>query len=335
LDLLFCANPPQPFYHPAGHPAKGGPKDALDAWKGVNPIAPAGARRSFGTGLDSVSDRSRRPRRPARRGGSDISRASAVRGLALLLSGFAVCACGVDGGRAEGSRNEIDLFCASSLREALQDAAGRFAERPEGPSVRLQSAGSQVLVTQILEGAPADLLVTADSVQMARVVDAGLVERPVPIAGGSLVIVVRLDLEEPITSAEDLTRSGLRIILGGPSVPVGRYARESLRRLGLLEGVEANVVSNEMNVHLVLGKILLGEADAGIVYRSDLTAHVAGRVHPVDFPEDAQPSITYWAALLKGAAPAAEAFLTHLRTPEEKAHLMARGFRPPRRAETR
>lgn len=236
--------------------------------------------------------------------------------LALLLSSCAK------------PRDEMHVFAAASLAAALSEvAAGLEAER--GVDVKVHAAGSQLLATQILEGAPASLFASADDVQMERVRAAGLVEPPSALARSRLVLVVAKGSEGRVRSLADLGREGVRVVLAAKTVPAGRYARALLEARGLLEPALARTVSFEDNVTSVLTKVALGEADAGVVYETD--ARAAGDdVVRVPLGDEGQPEVRYLVALTSRGAeqPGARAFLERLRSPEGQGVLERHGFAP-------
>jgi molybdate transport system substrate-binding protein len=207
--------------------------------------------------------------------------------------------CG-NSGESAGHRDLV-VFCAASLGEVFSDLAEEFETRHGDVHIVIHTAGSQILVRQIIEGAEADLLAPAHPELMRRLHKRGLVDDPVRFARNRLAIVVPKENPARIRELEDLAVPGTKVILAGPSVPVGRYARESLRRAGLLDAVERNLVSNEANVKLVLSKVLLGEADAGIVYATDIRPKHLAKVLHLPLPEEAGVAVEYTLAVLVGA----------------------------------
>lgn len=175
-----------------------------------------------------------------------------LRGLvALLLVGLGPTGCAGD-----GRSDRLTVFAASSLTQAFR-ALDTGADFSFGSSSRL--------VAQVVEGAPVDVLATADEQTMQRVVDAGLVAgAPVVFAANRLVIAHR----GAVRVVGDLARPGLRVVLAAPAVPAGRYAAEALAAAG----VTVRPVSLELDVKAVAAKVASGEADAGIVYATDADA---------------------------------------------------------------
>ncbi len=229
---------------------------------------------------------------------------------------------------------ELTVFAASSLTEAFEEIADLFEGHNSGVSVLLNFGGSSTLSTQIVQGAPADVFASADTVQMAVVQDAGLVVgEPSLFAHNRLVVIASAGSQ--VTTLEDLGVSGVLLVLAGPEVPVGRYSRETIASLetaygpGFAERVLANLVSEEPNVRQVAFKIELGEADAAIVYSTD--AAVLAGVAVIDIPEEHNVIATYPVAALS-EAPQPElalAFVEFLLSPEAQAVLARRGFINP------
>src|SRR5450755_16656 len=233
----------------------------------------------------------------------------------------------------------ISVFAAASLRESFEAASPAFTSKT-GTKVTFNFAGSDTLETQIAQGAPADVFASANKTQMQKAYDAGLLSgEPRVFARNQLVIVIPKNNPGHVSSAADLGRTGLRIVLAAPTVPVGNYARTTITNLaklpeygaGFEQAVTANVVSNEVDVKAVVTKISLGEADVGICYLTDVTSSVAKSVSTVAFPTGAAPEATYPIAIVKATknAAAAQAFIDFVLSPEGQAFLKDRGFIAP------
>jgi len=209
----------------------------------------------------------------------------------------------------ETSENiRLTVFAAASLNEAFREIASKFHEAHPGCTVVCNFAGSQQLVQQLTEGARADVFASADTKQMDAAVRSGRID------SGSVRTFVRnrLVIIAPhpgarVTSVGDLARSGIKVILADRGVPAGRYALQFLDRAGadstlgpdFRERVLRNVVSYEENVRAVLSKVVLGEADAGVVYVSDLTGESRAGVDRIDIPDRMNIVATYPIAILK------------------------------------
>lgn len=245
-----------------------------------------------------------------------------LRGL-LLLAGVALSACS-----REGSSQELRVSAAMSLKEVLVDLEPGFEARHPGVDLVFNFAGSQILAGQIAEGAPVDVFAAADEPQMQRAIASGRITAAERFARNRLVLITSAEFSQ-ISEVGDLTRPGLRLVLAGPSVPAGVYARAALQQLGIADAALANLVSNEENVRGVVGKVSAGEADAGIVYATDVTPAVAGRLKTLPLAVNVSP--VYEVAVLKDSPqPAlALAFVAELRGVEGQAALAKHGFLPP------
>jgi molybdate transport system substrate-binding protein len=235
-------------------------------------------------------------------------------GAAALIISMSLAGCATD------PEESLTVFAASSLTDVL-------------PSLdrdpRFQFAGSDELALQISEGARADVLVSADETYVDRLHEDDLVEEPVVIATNELVLIVPASNPAEIDSLSDVAGEGVKLVIGAPGVPVGDYTRGLLRELGR-DDVLDNVVSNEEDVRAVVGKVALGEADAGIVYATDV-ASVQEDVEVIPLPADAQPDIVYAAAVLSESAhpDEARAFIELLTGDEGRDALSEAGFGVP------
>ncbi|MEM1416271.1 MAG: molybdate ABC transporter substrate-binding protein [Myxococcota bacterium] len=249
--------------------------------------------------------------------------------MRLLALAMLLCACA---GPADAPGTSLEVYAAASLKDALPDLARAFERAHPDVALRLSFAGSQVLRLQLEQGARADVFASADAEHVRALREAGLVGDAASFARTRLALVVPRDAPGAIGELEALPRAR-RIVIGTDAVPIGRYTRELLRRAAQSYGegwrreVLARVVSEEANVRLVRAKVALGEADAAIVYASDVSADV----REVPLPHALQPEAEYVAATLRrSAAPeAAGAFLAFLRSPEAAAALAPHGFSAP------
>lgn len=216
------------------------------------------------------------------------------------------------------SDERLEVFAASSLRDVLPQV-------DDGP--RYTFAGSDELAAQIRDGAPADVFLSASGGPVADLRERGLVESPFAFASNRLVVVVPDENPAGLETFEDLAQPGLKLVLGGEGVPIGDYAREALAAAGL-EAVLKNVVSFEQDVKGVLGKVALGEADAGIVYVTDVRA-ASGDVRELPIPDDLQPDVRYFAAVVSAAdRERAAEFVERLLGESGANALRDAGFRP-------
>lgn len=233
----------------------------------------------------------------------------------------------------------LTVFAAASLTEPFSRLGKSLEAKHPGTTVRFNFAGSQQLVLQIQQGAKADVFASADERWMRTARDSGLVEgEPVIFARNALVVIVPRANPARIRRLQDLARSGAKVVIAAEAVPVGQYTRQMLDRLSAQPGfgtkyrqqVLANVASYEENVKGVVAKVQLGEADAGVVYRSDATGSVASQLSTLEIPEAANVLASYPIAVVRGAPSpeAARAFLALVESAEGQEVLRSAGFIP-------
>ncbi|WP_028652581.1 molybdate ABC transporter substrate-binding protein [Nocardioides halotolerans] len=221
-------------------------------------------------------------------------RRAASSGVALLLSLASVAACGDSGG--DGGRT-VTVYAAASLTATFTDLAREFEEQHEGVEVELSFGGSSDLVAQLQEGAPADVFASADQATMDKLTAAGLqAGDPQVFATNTLEIVTPPDNPAAITSFADLAGDGVNVVVCAPEVPCGAATVKAEEAAG----VTLSPVSEEQSVTDVLAKVTSGEADAGLVYVTDVTA-AGGAVHGVPFPESGEVVNTYPIVVLEEA----------------------------------
>jgi molybdate transport system substrate-binding protein len=247
--------------------------------------------------------------------------AAVLAAAALVLAG-----CGGDdepSGGTSASPAELKVFAAASLTAAFTEIGGRFTDA-SGTKVTFNFAGSQALATQIQQAAPADVFASADTANMDKVAD--LVGTPRNFASNQLQIVVEQGNPKGVKGLDDLANPDLKVVLAAPDVPAGRYAAESLAKAG----VTVEPVSQEDNVKAVVTKVSLGEADAGIVYVTDVAAG-GDRVEGVGIPEELNVLATYPIATVKAskAQDQEQAFMDQVLGAEGQQVLKAHGFLPP------
>jgi molybdate transport system substrate-binding protein len=269
------------------------------------------------------------------RAGARISAATAS--IAALLS-LAVVASSL-ARESPGSRSTLHVLAAASLAEAFNELAQRLEVLRPGLDVRISFAGSQQLVAQLEQGAVADVFASADERWMSYAQAQGLVAgEPLTFAHNRLVVIVPKPNPARIGKLQDLARGGVKLVIAAEAVPVGRYSRVVLRNLSRTAGFPAdfapralrNVVSEEENVKSVVSKVQLGEADAGLVYRSDITPAVARYVRVFEIPESANVVASYPIATLKdGPTPdAAKAFVDLVLSADGQRVLQQHGLMP-------
>jgi molybdate transport system substrate-binding protein len=241
--------------------------------------------------------------------GSTSSTASSSRGGTGTLSG------------------SLNVFAASSLTEAFNNEKATLKASTPGLSLTYNFAGSQALVTQIQQGAPADVFASADTSHMDTLVKAGLVETPKTFAKNLLEIAVAPGNPKHIADLADLEKPGVTLVLADTTVPAGKYARQAFTKAGL---PAPKPKSNELDVTSTLAKLTLGEADAVVVYVSDVKS-AGDKVLGVTIPTDQNILATYPIAALKESKnlAAAEAFVAEIASGSGRQALAAVGFLPP------
>lgn len=268
---------------------------------------------------------SHRPRRPTRR------RAL----LHLVVVGAAVAAGCKGSGGGKPAEDRVVVFAAASLREAFTALGALFELAHPGAKVTFNFAGTQELRTQLEQGAAVDVFASADQKHMGELVKASRAAGPIVFARNEPVVVVATEAASTIKTLADLP-SADRIVVGVPEVPIGRYTLQILDRAGASLGadfrarVEKKVVSRELNVRQVLAKVSLGEAQAGVVYRTD--ARSAGdKVVVVPIPPAVNVIAEYPIAVVTGAAhpTLARAFVDLVSSREGRRELERAGFLAP------
>lgn len=250
-----------------------------------------------------------------------------IRALAVLI-GIAVLACGGAARPAtSGVSGSVTVFAASSLTDALTRVGEVLKTRYAGTSFTFNFGSSSTLATQIGNGAPADVFASADETNVQKVVDAKLTDgAPSIFASNRLAIAVAPGNPKGISSLADLTRAGLVVVLAAPSVPAGKYALESLGKAG----VKVTPASQELDARSALNKVAIGEADAGIVYVTDVVS-AGARVNGIDIPEQHQVVARYPIVVVSGTKnpELARTFVKYLVSDEGQRLLAGFGFSRP------
>ncbi|MCZ7526719.1 MAG: molybdate ABC transporter substrate-binding protein [Acidimicrobiia bacterium] len=258
--------------------------------------------------------------------------------VGALAVSLLVPACGGDdaGGGAPGAgateaeagtvTGGITVLAAASLTEAFTELGERFESAHPAASVTLSFAASSAIVAQIQEGAPADVFASADEANMGKVVESGDVRgEPVVFAANALQIAVESGNPKGIRALGDLAADGTVVVLCESQVPCGRLADQVLASAG----VSVTPASREANVKAALGKVELGEADAALVYATDVLA--SDDVEGVEIPEDVNLATRYPVAVLEGAGnpEGARAFVELLTSDDGQDVLRRHGFAGP------
>jgi molybdate transport system substrate-binding protein len=233
---------------------------------------------------------------------------------------------------------ELNIFAAASLTDAFKEIGMKFEAANPGTKLIFNFAGSQQLSQQIGQGAPADVFASANNRQMDVMIQSGQV-----ISGtqrtfvrNRLVVIYPKDNPARLTTLKDLAKPGIKLVLAAKDVPVGGYALDFLARASKLPDyteaysptVLANVRSYEENVKAVLSKVALGEADAGIVYTSDIALDSADKIGRLDIPDNLNTIAAYPIAPIKDSqhADLAKKFVEYVLSPAAQQILVKYGF---------
>lgn len=230
-------------------------------------------------------------------------------------------------GKGKSVTGDVTVFAAASLQESFKTLGKEFEKQHPGTKVTFNFGGSDSLAAGITSGAPADVFAAASPKTMKVVTDAGdTAGTPVTFVRNKLEIATLPGNPDKISALKDLTKSGLKLVLCDKTVPCGAAAQKALDAGGL----KVTPVSYEQDVKSALTKVTLKEADAALVYRTDVKA-AGGKVAGVDFPESAKAVNDYPIATLKNApnAAAASAFVDLVRSAEGQKVLGEAGFMAP------
>lgn len=204
------------------------------------------------------------------------------------------------------TETEVTVYAAASLREAFGKLAQGFKASHTGTEVKFNFAGSQELRTQIEQGGVADVFASADQKHPTELAKAGQADAPSVFALNEPVVVVSNSSSSSIRAFADLPKAQ-RLVIGTPEVPIGRYTTQIFEKANSVLApdfstkVMAKVVSRELNVRQVLAKVNLGEADAGLVYRTDAKSGAGDKVTIVPIPENINVVAKYAITLVKNA----------------------------------
>lgn len=224
----------------------------------------------------------------------------------LVMAGLTIFTMIMTGGcqkQLSDEQEEITIFAASSLTESVTDIGSVFEQNYENKTVNLNFAGSKTLRSQLENGAQADIFISADKKHYSALLDQGILKEGREILTNEMVLAVSKDAAGRIKSMEDL-QNDCKLILAEAGVPAGDYSRKIIADLkgaygdSYEEKVLGNLVSAESNVRQVLTKVVLGEGDAAIVYRTDITQDVADKVAVVEIPAEYNVKASYWIAMV-------------------------------------
>jgi molybdate transport system substrate-binding protein len=247
--------------------------------------------------------------------------------VALALVALALAGCGGNDASGSAGTPTLKISAAALLKQAFSAYGEAFAPA----RARFSFAGSDQLAAQLRAGARPDVFAAANAKLPDALYADGLVEKPVAFARNRLVLAVPRDGAK-VARLQDLTRAGVTLAVGAPSVPVGSYTRKVLAALPAAQtkAILAHVRSNEPDVAGVVGKIAQGAVDAGFVYITDVKA-AGGRLRAIELPASLEPEVVYKAAVVKGSAHAtqARAFLRGLLNGAGRRALDSAGFARP------
>lgn len=257
-------------------------------------------------------------------------------GLVILVVGLVVGCEGADDSTADSN---LTVFAAASLTEAFTEVGQVFESQSEGVTVVFSFGSSSELAAQLAEGAEADVFASANQRQMENVVQLpGVAADPVDFLTNSLVVIVPADNPAGIETLKDLAQEGVQLVSALPDVPIRGFTEEMLDKATAVSSygadfktaVLANLVSEETNVRQVVAKIALGEADAAVVYKSDVTPDMAEQVQVVEVPADVNITAVYPIVVLNdGPNPeTAQAFVQFVLSDAGQAILGKWGFGP-------
>jgi molybdate transport system substrate-binding protein len=232
----------------------------------------------------------------------------------------------------------LKVDAADSLTDCFNQTGAAFTANNTGVNVTFNFAGSDVLATQLIQGGTADVFASANLAQMQNVQNAGLMNNSsvTTFAYNKLAIIVPTANPANITSLADLAKPGIKLDIANSSVPVGNYTLQMLAKAsnnttygsGFAKSVMSNVVSTETQVNDVVVKVALGEADAGIVYKSQVPPAYQSKVQTITIPDSVNVLATYYIGVLSASpnAQAAQNFINYVKSPGGQAILSSYGF---------
>jgi molybdate transport system substrate-binding protein len=252
--------------------------------------------------------------------GVDRSRFLAASAVAIAAL-VAACGSGSSNASSSADRPRPTVFAAASLTKVFPMI---------DPNAKYTFGGSGALETQIEQGAPADVFAAASPKQPAALYAKKLVDKPVEFATNRLVLIVPKSNPAHITSVNDITKPGVKLVICNATVPCGDYARNAFMNLGITKAAMKNVVSQTTDVTQTVAEISTGQADAGFVYITDARA-ATGKVRVIELPAQAKPDTKDYIVILRSAThqAAAQAFVKKVLSPQGQAMLQAAGFGKP------
>lgn len=256
--------------------------------------------------------------------------------LCALVSVLVVTMSGCTTTTTQSTTLKVDA--ADSLTDAFNQTGAAFTANNTGVNVTFNFAGSDVLATQLIQGGSADVFASANLAQMQNVQNAGLMNNSsvTTFAYNKLAIIVPTANPANITSLADLAKPGIKLDIANSSVPVGNYTLQMLAKAsnnttygsGFKNSVMSNVVSTETQVNDVVVKVALGEADAGIVYKSQVPPAYQSKVQVIAIPDSVNVLATYYIGVLSASPNAQDAqnFVNYVTSPAGQAILSSYGL---------
>lgn len=220
--------------------------------------------------------------------------------IAILLFASLLTGCRLSAHEKEA---RITLFAAASLQDAVGDIVSLFEQEHGSEKLQVSFAGSKTLRVQLENGAPADIFLSANEQHYKALLNQGILLKGKELLTNEMVLIVSTKGHHTIKNLQDLQQPH-RLILADKEVPAGDYARQVIGQLTQAYGksyegaVLNNLVSAESNVRQVVTKIVLGEGDAAIVYKTDVTKDIQDQVRVIPIPADYNVKATYWIGLV-------------------------------------
>lgn len=260
-----------------------------------------------------------------------LVREAATRRVSAVLIAIAASALAVGCGSSSSSSTSASAATGGGSAPTVLAAASLTKVFPQiDPSAKYTFGGSGALATDIERGAPADVFAAASPKQPKALLAKGLIDKPVEFATNTLVLIVPKSNPAHISSVNDITKPGVKLVICNATVPCGDYARTAFKNLHITAAAMKNVVSQTTDVTQTVAQVALGQADAGFVYITDAKA-AAGKVVVVRLPANAKPGTKDYIAVVKSGKnqAGATAFVKAVLSPAGQAKLQAAGFGGP------
>jgi molybdate transport system substrate-binding protein len=260
-------------------------------------------------------------------------RGTRVLALVAAVAMLAASCGGSSGGSASGRKptGQITVFAASSLTGAFQKIAADYQAVHPGTTIRFNFGPSDSLATQIQQAGGADVFAPASPTYMQQISSSPGTGDVQTFARNDLVVIVPAQNPSNVSTLNDIAKPGVKLILAAQGVPVGDYAKQMLSQAGILKPALANVVSYEQDDASLVQKIVANEADAAVVYASDVTAQVAPLVHTIAIPSSVNVTATYQIATVTGSSNTTlgQDFVSYVMSPTGQKTLQQFRFLPP------